>query len=269
MTDQESNTGTSTDPLTMILNRIASSARQAGGDHAALRRATANLHRECGYTWKDLGNLIEVTTTDGVSGYLCSRQTRTPDRSWIVFIGGDASRVSALERRRTLDHRIFDSLPIEMQRVLAKLPSTEDVSAPVERLPWHILPPGEHPFPAVLEHFRVLAERHPSVEYDHTRLEKLNSLGPTAVYVGVDEFEGYVVFNFEHYAAAVLDCPIVGNAVYVMRDRDWVVLCQLSKAELLTQHRSRVRRIVHSGGWFERVRRHLVRYRTQMSGKPR
>src|SRR5687767_2912871 len=84
----------SADELTTILTKIASLARELGGTVAALRNAAARLHREFGYTWLDYGRgAIEVRTTLGLTGYLCSRQARTPDPSWTIFVGNDALRV--------------------------------------------------------------------------------------------------------------------------------------------------------------------------------
>lgn len=207
-----------------------------GGTPDALRRAAAKFHRDFGYTWRDYGDgAIEVRLTLNCTAYICSRQARTPDRAWTVFVGDEAFRV------------LFAPRHYVQPRPLRS-------TAPVERLPWHILPPGEHPFPAILEHLRALAQRNPTVEYDHTRLEKLNSLGPTSIYIGVEEFDGYFVFCFPQYSAAVLDCPRVGNAIYLMRESDWKTLCRLTKAELLARHHAGVRRIVHSHRWFERLK---------------
>ncbi len=228
--------GISGDEVTAILRKIASRTCELGGSVSALREATARLHRELGYTWVDDGRMIEIRITPALSGYLCYRRGRMP-----------------VDPRHTV--------------VLVDVEEFQKPAASVEHLPWHILPPGEHPFPAILEHLQALAQRHPTVKYDYTRLEKLNGLGPTSICIGTEEFDGYFVFCFQQYFAAVLDCPMVGNAVYLMRENDWSVLCRLTKAELLTQHRGRVRRIVHAGSWFERLRRHLTRYRNERSAE--
>jgi hypothetical protein len=226
--------------LAAILERIASLASEWGGTPDALRRAAGRLHRELGYTWLNCGrDTIEVRTAPGSTEYVCSRQTRTPDPAWRIVVGDDARRLLHFE---------------SMRRYV--LPGPARSTAPVERLPWHILPPGEHPFPAILEYLRALSQRNPTVEYDHTRVE--NSLGPMSIYIGVEEFDGYFVFCFQQYSGAVLDCPRVGNAVYLMRESEWKTLCRLTKAELLARHHGGVRRIVHSHRWFERLKACLI-----------
>lgn len=118
---------------------------------------------------------------------------------------------------------------------------------------WKILPPGAPPFDRILTHFQQLQEKNKHIEYDNTRLEKLFTLNPTIIYVGIDEFEGYVVFQFAKTGISVLECPIVGNAIYVLK-QDWKYLSKLSKRELLEEHRTSVIRIIHSGEWFTRLK---------------
>jgi hypothetical protein len=123
-----------------------------------------------------------------------------------------------------------------------------------KRVPWRLLPPGEHPFQEILNHYEVLEKQTPSVRYDRTRLERIYELSPTAWYVGLDEFSGYIVFYFQESQTAVLDNPAWGNAIYVIRG-EWESLSRLTKAQLLAKHKhtQRVRKIVHSGDWFQRL----------------
>ena len=55
---------------------------------------------------------------------------------------------------------------------------------------------------------------------------------PDDIYIGRASFEGYVVFVFKKVNAAALDCPKVGNALYLMDADKWKFLSQLSKTEL-------------------------------------
>lgn len=73
---------------------------------------------------------------------------------------------------------------------------------------WKLLPKGEHPFQRIDRHFQDLSKHRHNVVYDITRLRRVNGLGPDGIYLGIEEFEGYVVFYFDRAQTAVLDCPV-------------------------------------------------------------
>lgn len=127
-----------------------------------------------------------------------------------------------------------------------------------KRLNWRLLPPGANPFSHILQHYEQLSKHHPEAGYDLERLHKAYSLNPDETYVGLDEFQGYVVFYFQNSATAVLDCPITGNAIYVFGE-NWKTLARLTKAELLNGRRSEVERIIHRGSWFVRLKATVMR----------
>ena len=105
----------------------------------------------------------------------------------------------------------------------------------------------------MIKHFDGLLRPGSTRKYDKDRLRKLLTLNPVACYVGMDEFEGYVVFCFRGTDRAVLDNPLVGNAVYILSG-DWRVLSGLTKGELLEHHRASAIRITHHAAWFDRVK---------------
>jgi hypothetical protein len=172
------------------------------------------------------------------------------------------------DRRRAMDHigqlyqryiQEFKAKQAQNQRVAfdlaeqlrrSRAPAAPSVSLPaVTQLPWKILPAGEHPFPAILSHFEQLQRTSRHVQYDLERLHRMQSLNPSATYVGINEFAGYIVFYFAERRVAVLECPIVGNAIYAIHG-DWKHLSRLSKAALLNYYSDKVTRIVHNGNWF-------------------
>jgi hypothetical protein len=122
----------------------------------------------------------------------------------------------------------------------------------IERVPWIILPSGGHPFPTLVEYFKSVAQEHHK-EFDEDRLERIKSLNPTAIYKGINEFDGYAVFFFNEYDGAILECPFVGNAIYLLKG-EWETLSRLTKRELLEEHPREVVRIIHSGDWFSRLK---------------
>jgi hypothetical protein len=137
--------------------------------------------------------------------------------------------------------------------------STFAGAKPIEpaKLSWRLLPPGEHPFSEIVRHYRGLQERNIHVEYEIERLNRVYHLHPSSTFIGLDEFEGYIVFDFQNSQIAALECPIVGNAIYIIKGK-WRPLSRLSKAELL--RRQNVVRIVHSGNWVAKLEALLRRW---------
>ena len=72
---------------------------------------------------------------------------------------------------------------------------------------------------------------------------------PDGSWICGNDAEGYVVFVFKGRNMAALDCPKVGNALYVMEANKWKFLSQMSKTELLRFHREEIRRVVHYSYW--------------------
>lgn len=104
-----------------------------------------------------------------------------------------------------------------------------------ESVPWQILSPGEHPFPALTKYFKSLQARGKNVRSDHERILRILDFEPTSVVLGIDAFEGYGAFDFPELEIAILECAIVGNAIYILRG-DWPSLSRLTKNELLKNH---------------------------------
>ncbi len=89
-----------------------------------------------------------------------------------------------------------------------------------------------------------------------SRLEKIASLSPVRCYIGKEAWHGYVVFEFKNAGRVVLECPIEGNATYVLSG-DWKIMVNHTKAELRQEYANRYTRIVHKGAWLDRIRQAL------------
>ncbi len=128
----------------------------------------------------------------------------------------------------------------------------------VQELNWVILPGGESIWPRVSRCVEAIKRRHPTKQVDESRLEKIITLKPDSVYQGKHEFDGYFVFLFRSASRAVLECPWVGNAIYVI-DGDWRKLSCLTKSDLLHNHGHEVRRIIHRDetNWFTQLQKSL------------
>lgn len=127
---------------------------------------------------------------------------------------------------------------------------------PVRTVHWRLLEAPEHSWNEILTHYERI-QRVRGEKFDVNRLRFIYDLRPSELYIGLGSFEGYVAFVFKRKRMAVLDCPKIGNAIYAMKAAVWVHLSQLSKSELLAQHRHEVQRIVHSECWRAAVK-HLV-----------
>lgn len=146
--------------------------------------------------------------------------------------------------RRRIVRRIFEDIAIYRERRTA---------FGAKKLLWKLLPQGKQPFQKLIQHFHGLSQKVTHVVFDIDRLHKVYSLNPDEVFVGTEEFEGYVVFYFALAETAVLDCPVTGNAIYVFGE-NWKSLSRLTKSTLLNSRNLDINRIVHNGAWFPRLR---------------
>lgn len=124
----------------------------------------------------------------------------------------------------------------------------------VRHVPWAILGAKIRTVPELQSYLRVYLEerKRKPPEYDMQRIEILLRHRPTALYLGKEEFDGYLVLYFAQYQLAVFECPIVGNALYLIRG-DWQTLARRSKAELLHDESGKIKRIIHHGAWSDRL----------------
>jgi hypothetical protein len=100
----------------------------------------------------------------------------------------------------------------------------------------------------------------PEFKYDIGRIEKAYELGPDdPPWEGPDGFDGYVIFTFPGSTKALMECPEIGHAAYVIH-KDWASWSQLDKQELMAEadREGDVSRIPHLGkDWPEKVRQAL------------
>jgi len=119
---------------------------------------------------------------------------------------------------------------------------------PVKRVHWHILKPAGNSWQELVRYYESLS-RNTGRRFDLDRLRAIHEFKPDEIFVGSASFEGYVVFVFNSLNMAVLDCPEVGNALYIMEARKWKFLSQMSKTELRHFHREDIRRVLHYSYW--------------------
>ena len=101
---------------------------------------------------------------------------------------------------------------------------------------WELLPPGNKygiyttDCPAIKEYLSYMRNKHPK-DYDQNRIDRVLTLNPDEWFVGKLQDDGYSVFVFKNRNAAILECPIYGNALYLVWG-DWKQLSELTKEQL-------------------------------------
>lgn len=155
-------------------------------------------------------------------------------------------------------HQIKKNAIARLRKQIEEIQQSGNDLPAVQEVNWVILPGGESIWSRVSRSVDAIQRRYPAKQLDASRLKKIATLYPDEIYQGKHEFDGYFVFFFRKAGRAVLECPWVGNAIYVIRG-DWRKLSRLTKSDLLSRHRHEVQRIIHgeSGNWFSDLKRSL------------
>ncbi|HFT6992680.1 TPA: hypothetical protein ACGRQA_001996 [Stenotrophomonas maltophilia] len=119
----------------------------------------------------------------------------------------------------------------------------------VQRISWHILPPGTFPFERAIQALEGYLERlsESNREVAKSRIQTITRHEPDFMAVGLGGFSEYVVFGFSHRRRYVFESPESGNATYIFR-KDWEAVSKLSKREILLEQLQEAR-IIHTSRW--------------------
>jgi hypothetical protein len=130
------------------------------------------------------------------------------------------------------------------------------------RLQWRPAQPGSLSVRTIRRYYEERHRHEPELKYDITRIEKAEELGPDEPsWEGPDGFEGYIVYTFPDTTKALMECPEIGNAAYVIH-KDWETWSQMDKQELMeeAERGGDVTRIPHLvNDWPDKIRRELGR----------
>jgi hypothetical protein len=130
------------------------------------------------------------------------------------------------------------------------------------RLQWRPARPGSLSLANISRYYEQKRRYHPEVRFDMERIEKARELGPDdPPWLGPDGFDGYVIFTFPGTTKALMECPEVGNAAYVIH-KGWESWSQMDKQQLMAEAErgGDVTRIPHQGhDWFDRIKREIGR----------
>jgi hypothetical protein len=129
----------------------------------------------------------------------------------------------------------------------------------VMRLPFRLLPPGEWGIDQILDYYRTEAHHWlAGRSVDEERLRRIDRLDPSGRSVGTTGPLGYALFEFRWTSAVVLECPVEGNATYILWD-DWRGMLQLTKGEL--RQKPNCERIIHRDRSYGKVIQALNRHK--------
>lgn len=127
------------------------------------------------------------------------------------------------------------------------------VRAPVKRLNWRALPPGQRPWQELEPDLTEIIERQPEGNRAPLkfRLKHINDKRPDFVAIGSGGFRDYVVFGFTVRGLFILESPMMDNATYVFGG-NWEQLAQMTKTDLITGNLAAAR-LIHRNSWKVKV----------------
>ncbi len=140
-----------------------------------------------------------------------------------------------LEKRISRVRNVLERQTLSVELKAAKQPVIH------KELYWDLLPPGQPQLHLIKNYYLSLPN---FSKYDLKRLEILYALSPSEIWRGREDFTNYHAFVFSFTQSVALECPKVGNALYIIKD-DWKELSKLPKMELLLKHAQSVVRVVH------------------------
>lgn len=124
---------------------------------------------------------------------------------------------------------------------------------PVKKLSWKFFPKGQWTVEGIIKEFGKYVSHDEKI--DEKRLRKIvDNLKPSYCYIGEEKFNRYIAFCFEGKDKVILESPIYGNAIYVIKG-DWQSITKLHKWE--ARQSSKVTVIHHNETWFSRLQSNL------------
>lgn len=168
------------------------------------------------------------------------------------------SEVEEIEKNRKKAANLDEAVRRSYRRTEEAFRGKRGVGAsPTGRVQWDPLASGGTPALSAGGHYERLQREgkiKPS-EFDQTRLDTVTSMPGLVDWLpGMYGLEFYSIFTFEGTDKMLLECPVYGNALYVISANvdNWR---QMNKQELIAS--TEAKRIFHTEGWEERTMRAL------------
>jgi hypothetical protein len=129
-----------------------------------------------------------------------------------------------------------------------------DSQAPITR-DFEIAPPDQQGDEHVRRYYRqVVGRDRLEGVFSQDRFEKMLALPRSGWQKGKAGFYGYIVLMFDHTERVVLECPVEGNAIYLL-DSGEDRLLGMNKRQL--RESGEAKRIFHTGSWYQRLKDEL------------
>lgn len=128
-------------------------------------------------------------------------------------------------------------------------------SQPTGHLQWDPLPRGEATPGRIRQHYETLQREGKIRGFDQERLDKATALPYVQWFLPKSGLDHYSIFTFAYTQKVLMECPVYGNAIYVVNysEERWLTM---SKQELIES--GEAKRIVHQGrNWYEEVKKEL------------
>lgn len=125
---------------------------------------------------------------------------------------------------------------------------------PTGTFQWEFLPPGEATPDRIRRYYEEVMSRGTLDGFLPERLEKVLALPYESWFQGKAGFYGYSIFTFAHTEKVLFECPVYGNAIYVLTSSEERLL-RMTKQEL--RESGEARKILHTGEWYQRLKREL------------
>ena len=211
-------------------DRTLTFLKEASGDPSVAKKDIFKAERSLRAQERDIAQ-VEDRERQAFAGRR-SRYSRTPTP--------DDTRMRAVERIRREIERAFKPQP-------------------TGRVQWKPLPKGEATPAKIRRYYRERLRSQGRLDvFDQDRLDKAVALDyedwlvPTE---GLGGFDLYSIITFAHTEKVLLECPIYGNAVYVVNSNEerW---SEMTKQDLIES--GDAKRIPHQGqDWYEKYKREL------------
>jgi hypothetical protein len=188
---------------------------------------------------------------------------REVSRTWRLTNGVSLKHAEAMATLRQASRLVSTEIEAGRMGPADSRSSVPFILPPLQHLPWQLLPGGDWTVNTIIGRLRVKFQNAAlrGKPIDEDRLRKIVTwLNPSRCYVGSQEFDGYLVFGFDDHATVLLECPIYGNAIYLIRG-DWVKITQLTKGRSLSRHPDQVRRVIHGSDWIHKLQAALRTWR--------
>lgn len=186
------------------------------------------------------------------------REYREAHDPYLQRLGLWRKAVERINRRREAEanrEKMVHHAYQKVRRAFGSERTLRDSFKGIGTVTFEIAPPGESTDDrAIYRYFSGIVSRGELPGFDQERLDKLLALPRSGWLKGTAGLEGYIVLKFAHTVKVLMDCPVYGNALYIL-DSDEERLLWMKKPQLIASDETK--RIFHSGDWYRRVKREL------------